>query len=89
MAATAPGGAAGREVVMENDKVRLTLDLGKGGTVKSLILKTENGREFAPSAGDYAMGEMRGFFYDEGRFRSSAESPVRVVSHTVIPGLEA
>ena len=43
MAATAPGGAAGREVVMENDKVRLTLDLGKGGTVKSLILKTENG----------------------------------------------
>jgi alpha-mannosidase len=89
MAATAPGGAAGREVVMENDKVRLTLDLGKGGTVKSLILKTENGREFAPSAGDYAMGEMRGFFYDEGRFRSSAESPVRVVSHTVIPGLES
>ncbi|MDE6528467.1 MAG: alpha-mannosidase, partial [Muribaculaceae bacterium] len=38
--------------------------------------------------GTYAMGEMRGFFYDEGRFRSSAETPARVVAHSIVPGLE-
>lgn len=89
MAAAAPGGETGREVVMENDKVRLKLDLGKGGTVKSLILKSAGGREFAPSAGDYAMGEMKGYFYDEKCFHSSAENPVRVVSRTDLPHLQS
>lgn len=88
VAAAAPGGEVGREVVMENDKVRLTLDLGKGGTVKSLILKSAGGREFAAATDTCAMGELRGYFYNEGRFRSSAESPARVVSHTVLPELE-
>lgn len=88
MGATSPGGENARELIMENDKVRLKLDLGRGGTVTSLILKNDNGREFASATGEYAMGEMRGFFYDEGRFRSSAETPVRVVAHNVTPLFE-
>lgn len=34
--------------------------------------------EFADSTSKYAIGELRGFFYDEGRFHSSTESPASV-----------
>lgn len=81
-----PGGDDLQLAVLENDEVRLELDLGKGGTVKSLILKGAGAREYAPAdTSTFAMGELRGFFYDEGRFRSSAEKPARIVSRTDNP----
>lgn len=80
-AATAP--------VLENDEVRLEIDLVKGGTVKSLILKNaDSGKdvEFAPAdTCRFAMGEMRGYFYEQERFRSSAESAARVVDFCATP----
>ena len=94
IAPAAPRGEEGKEIVLENDRVRLIFDLGRGGTVKSLILKdgkTErrkdksSGMEYAAAEGDYAMGELRGYFYDEDCFRSSTETPARVTSVTDSP----
>ncbi len=61
--------------VLENDMYKITFDLEKGGTITSLIAKKDGGKEYVPRHGRFAWGELRGFFYDEGRFRSSAESP--------------
>ncbi len=98
IAPAAPRGEEGKEIVLENDRVRLIFDLGRGGTVKSLILKDErrkdgktkdksgvDGMEYAAAEGDYAMGELRGYFYDEDCFRSSTETPARVTAVTDSP----
>ncbi|MDE6153319.1 MAG: alpha-mannosidase [Muribaculaceae bacterium] len=70
----------GDDTVLENDKVKLVIDLANGGTVKSMILK-ESGFEYAPADTSVRrLCELRGFFYDEERFRSSAESAARVVA---------
>ena len=41
--------------------------------------------EYAAAEGDYAMGELRGYFYDEDCFRSSTETPARVTAVTDSP----
>lgn len=77
------GVAAGSDQmpVIENDKVRLVIDLANGGAVASMMLKEGDGVEFAPDMhNDRKLCELRGFFYDEGRFRSSTESPARVIA---------
>lgn len=66
------------DYVWENDCYRITFDLNKGGTIKSLIAKKEGNKEFVPSDSCFAWGELRGFFYEEGRFHSSAEHPARL-----------
>lgn len=74
--------ALGDMPVIENDLVRLVIDLAHGGVVSSMKLKDGHGQEFAPDSGeDRRLCELRGFFYDEGRFRSSTEKPARVVSY--------
>lgn len=78
------GGAAKTDGVapttIENEYMRLTVDLAKGGAIKSLVLKDNGNKEFAPD-GEFGLCELRGFFYDEGRYRSSAESVARVVEY--------
>ncbi|HIZ00891.1 MAG TPA: alpha-mannosidase [Candidatus Bacteroides merdipullorum] len=63
------------DYVLENDVYKITFDLTKGGVIKSLIAKKEGGKEFVSNDSGYSWGELRGFFYEEGRFRSSTESP--------------
>ncbi|MCC8170504.1 MAG: alpha-mannosidase [Parabacteroides sp.] len=65
-------------VVLENSMYRIVIDPLKGGTVKSLVAKQEGGKEFTDSGNEFSIGELRGFFYDEGAFRSSAETPAEV-----------
>lgn len=65
-------------VVLENSLYRIVIDPLKGGTVKSLVAKQEEGKEFAGGDNEFSLGELRGFFYDEGGFRSSAETPAEV-----------
>lgn len=67
-----------REYTVENDLYKMVFDLSKGGTLKSLIAKKEGNKDFAGKTGEYALGELRGFFYEEGKFRSSTESPARL-----------
>lgn len=66
------------DYVLENDVYRITFDLAKGGTIKSLLAKSEDGKEFMPRESDFAWGELRGFFYEENCFRSSTESPAEL-----------
>ena len=57
---------------------KIVFDLSKGGTIKSLIAKKEGNKDFAGKTEKYALGELRGFFYEEGKFRSSIETPAKL-----------
>ncbi|MBQ6087633.1 MAG: alpha-mannosidase [Bacteroidales bacterium] len=62
---------------VENGMYRLVFNARKGGTVRKLIDK-RTGRNLVDAASDFAFGELKGYFYDEGRFISSAMSPATV-----------
>jgi alpha-mannosidase len=62
------------EWVLENSMYRIVIDPLKGGVIKSLVAKKEGHREFVDAGSEYAIGELRGFFYDEGVFHSSTET---------------
>lgn len=64
--------------VIENERYKIVFDLSKGGIIKSLVAKKEGNKDFAVRAGEYALGELRGFFYEEGKFRSSTETPAKM-----------
>lgn len=64
--------------VIENDTYRIVFDLQKGGTINSLIAKKEGNREYVTKNSDYLLGEIRGFFYEEGKFNSSKDNPARL-----------
>lgn len=67
-----------KEYMVENDLYKITFDLSKGGIIKSLIAKKEGNKEFASQTNQYALGELRGYFYEEGQFRSSTEAPAKI-----------
>lgn len=67
-----------REYTIENDLYKIVFDLSKGGTIKKLIAKKEGNKDFAKQTGEYALGELRGYFYEEGKFRSSTETPAKM-----------
>ena len=67
-----------REYTIENDLYKIVFDLSKGGIIKNLIVKKEGNKDFAMQTGEYALGELRGYFYEEGKFRSSTESSARM-----------
>ena len=66
-------------LVVENDLYRLTIDPARGGVITSLVARRLGNRELVDAASSYAPGELRGYFYDERRFRSSTECPAEVV----------
>ncbi len=68
----------GNDCVLENDMYKIVINTSKGGTIKKLIAKREGNKDFAVCNGKYALGELRGHFYEEGRFRSSTEAPAKV-----------
>lgn len=62
--------------MIENELYKIVLDKKQGGTIRSLIAKYANHKEFAAQDGAYRMGEIAGHFYEEGKFYSSKDSPV-------------
>ena len=64
--------------VLENDYYRIEFDPEKGGTIKSLVAKRMNQREFVDAAAEQHFNELRGHFYDLKKFCSSADSPGHV-----------
>ena len=52
--------------------------MSKGGIIKSLVAKKEGNKDFAKQSGEYALGELRGYFYEEEKFRSSTETPAKM-----------
>jgi len=78
---TEPGASAkasGMAVVLENDHYRIEFDPHKGGTIKSLRAKRMNQREFVDAAAEQRFNELRGHFYDLGKFCSSADQPAKI-----------
>jgi alpha-mannosidase len=67
----------GNSFTMENDVVRITFDLTKGATVKSLKMK-DSGYEYVDRKSPYAVGELRGFFDETKNFVSSKEQKASV-----------
>lgn len=67
-----------QEWSIENEMYKIVFDSSKGGVIKSLIAKKEGNKDFAKQDGEYALGELRGHFYEEGKFRSSTETPARI-----------
>jgi alpha-mannosidase len=67
-----------REYTIENDMYKIVFDLSKGGIIKHLIVKKEGNRDYVDKVGKYGFGELRGYFYDEGKFHSSTESPAEI-----------
>ncbi|QRR01332.1 glycoside hydrolase family 38 C-terminal domain-containing protein [Dyadobacter sandarakinus] len=70
--------AASGDVILENDHYKLILDKTKGGTIKSLVVKTMGNREFVDPNSERAFHELRGNFFDQGGYHSTAENPVTI-----------
>jgi alpha-mannosidase len=72
------------DYVVESDVYRIVIDVRRGGVIKSLVAKKMNGKEFVDGSSEFGFGELRGFFYDEGKFRSTTENlaSVSVVQQT-------
>ncbi len=64
--------------VLENDLYRLELDPVAGGTVRSLILKKQGNRQLVEVANARRFNELRGFFFESGKFVSTADCPARI-----------
>jgi alpha-mannosidase len=65
-------------LVMESDLYRIEFDPKHGGTIRSLVAKKLGNREFVDIAQERRFNELRGNFYEEGGFRSSADGPATV-----------
>ncbi|MDD2997199.1 MAG: glycoside hydrolase family 38 C-terminal domain-containing protein, partial [Paludibacter sp.] len=66
------------ECTLENDMYKIVFDLKKGGSIKSLVAKTQGSKEYVSDNSDFLLGEIRGFFYEQNKFRSSAENKAKV-----------
>lgn len=70
-------------VVIESDLYRIEFDPAKGGTIRSLVAKRLGNREFVDPKHEHRFNELRGNFYEQGGFHSSADqaAEVRVVEN--------
>ncbi len=64
--------------ILENNMYRITLDPSKGGTIKSLIAKREDNKEYVDKENKFNLGELRGHFYDENKFYSTTDSRAKI-----------
>lgn len=63
---------------IESDLYAITLDPRKGGAIISLIAKKLNNKEFVDKANARGFNELRGDFYNDGGFRSTADSAAKI-----------
>lgn len=64
--------------ILENNMYKIVLDPSKGGTIKSLIAKMENSKEYVDKENKFNLGELRGHFYDENKFYSTTDSRAKI-----------
>ncbi len=70
--------STGNAVVMESELYRIEFDPAKGGTIRSLVAKSLGNREFVDTANECRFNELRGHFYEQGGFHSSADQPAKI-----------
>ncbi|MBQ8773805.1 MAG: alpha-mannosidase, partial [Muribaculaceae bacterium] len=64
--------------IVETDYYKIEFDLNRGGVISSFISKRDGNKELIDVNNRLSFGELRGFFYDLGRFCSSTESPAEM-----------
>jgi alpha-mannosidase len=64
--------------LLETDLYKITIDPAHGGTIKSIVAKTLNNKEFVDQKNERAFNELRGNFYNDGSFKSTADQPAKV-----------
>lgn len=67
---------ANGNVVLETDLYKVVLDKTKGGSIKSLVAKTLNDKEFVDAKNQRGFNELRGNFFNDGGFHTASETPV-------------
>ncbi len=63
---------------LETDLYTLALDPAHGGTITSLQAKELNHKEFVDGANARRFAEMRGYFFEEGKYHSIADQPAKL-----------
>lgn len=64
--------------VLETDFYRMELDPEHGGTIRSLVLKRQRGRQLVDTSNARRFNELRGYFFQAGKFFSTADNPARI-----------
>jgi alpha-mannosidase len=60
--------------LLETDLYKITIDPAHGGIIKSIIAKTLNNKQFVDQTNARAFNELRGNFYNDGGFKSTADN---------------
>ncbi len=63
---------------IENDMYKIMLDGTKGGIITSLQAKYADDKEFVEQHSDSGFGELKGHFYQQGKFLSSMDQPAKI-----------
>ncbi|MES2376570.1 MAG: glycoside hydrolase family 38 C-terminal domain-containing protein [Bacteroidota bacterium] len=63
---------------IETDLYTIIIDPAKGGTIESLVAKKLGNKEFVDKANTRRFNELRGNFFKDGGFKSSADQPAEV-----------
>lgn len=66
------------DCILETDLYRIRIDKAKGGTVKSLVAKSLDAKEFVDAGAERKFNELRGNFYSKGGFHSNADKPATI-----------
>jgi alpha-mannosidase len=64
--------------LVETDLYKIIIDPAHGGSIKSIIAKKLNNKEFIDQANTRAFNELRGNFYNDGGFKSSVDNPAKI-----------
>ena len=66
---------------IENDLYRIEVDPARGGVISKLLVKQgKSSFDYVDATSKHGMGELYGYFYKQGKFRSSTETPAHVES---------
>jgi alpha-mannosidase len=65
-------------VTLNTDYYELQLDAVHGGTIKRLIAKKLGGRDLVDSADARSFNEIRGYFFEQRQFCSTADGPAKI-----------
>lgn len=64
--------------ILHTDLYTLVLDPAHGGVVQSCVAKQLGNKEFAATSGGRYLNELRGFFYEQGKYYSTADEPATI-----------
>ncbi|MBK5720012.1 alpha-mannosidase [Dysgonomonas sp. Marseille-P4677] len=66
------------DYTVQNDMYKIIISSTKGGIIKSLTSKDEDNKEYIDITSEYNFGELRGYFYEDEKYYSSADSLAKV-----------